>query len=106
MGKPPIVTRIESTQFSFDVPDVSVHPVGGQLTYTPGKSVSRTARVVQVFTDQGIVGEYLGGSESEHVNISQFASLAHRPQLVGPRSLLQPGKAHPEAVGPHGVEPG
>ena len=37
MGKPPIVTKIETTQFRFDVPDVSVHPVGGQLTYTPGR---------------------------------------------------------------------
>ena len=103
MGKPPIVTKIETTQFKFDVPDVSVHPVGGQLTYTPGAKVERTSRVLRVFTDQGIVGEYVGGSESEHAAIPQFASWLIGRNALGPGSLLQPGQAHPEADGPHGA---
>ena len=84
MGKPPIVTKIETTQFKFDVPDVAVHPVGGQLTYTPGAKVERTSRVLRVFTDQGIVGEYVGGSESEHAAILAGRVLACRSQRVGP----------------------
>ena len=84
MGKPPIVTKIETTQFRFDVPDVAVHPVGGQLTYTPGAKVERTSRVLRVFTDQGIVGEYVGGSESEHAAIPQFASW-----LIGRNALAR-----------------
>ena len=57
---------------------------GANSPTRPARRSHALQGVIQVFTDQGIVGEYLGGSESEHASISQFASW-----LIGRNALAR-----------------
>ena len=73
MKKPPIVTKLDVTEFSYELQDIRPHEKTRIGIYTPGSKHTMTARVVRVFTDQGITGEYVGGGASEHAAIPQFA---------------------------------
>src|SRR5262245_52829249 len=70
--KAPIVTEIDVTEFQFTLGDMGVDrtiniPVSQRRT-----KLTSTARVVRIFTDQGVIGEYLGGSATEHSALPMF----------------------------------
>ncbi|MFW6195397.1 MAG: enolase C-terminal domain-like protein [Chloroflexota bacterium] len=73
MAANPIVTKIEVTEFSYQLKDIGAEPTIGIPMYQKGSTLDAKARVVRVFTDEGVTGEYLGGSPSEHAAIPQFA---------------------------------
>jgi len=81
---PPTITRIESTEFSYPLEDVGQNPDGFSLVYDPGKTTHRKLFALQIHTDEGITGEYVGGSSPGAAQINTFADY-----LVGKNPLAR-----------------
>ncbi|GAB6862218.1 mandelate racemase family protein [Haloplanus litoreus] len=79
---PPTITRIESTEFSYPLEDVGQNPDGFSLVYDPGETTHRKLFALQIHTDEGITGEYVGGSSPGAAQINTFADY-----LVGKNPL-------------------
>ncbi len=73
MTEPPVVTKIEVTEFSFEMVNSIPHEKTRIPIYKKGAKYSTRARVLRVFTDQGITGEYLGGAGTEYAGIPSIA---------------------------------
>ncbi|WP_435178525.1 mandelate racemase family protein [Halorussus sp. AFM4] len=58
----PEITRIESTEFSYDLEDVGTDRHGFNLVYDPGETTERKLFGLKIHTDEGITGEYVGGN--------------------------------------------
>ena len=50
----PVVTKLEITEFTYDVPDITPHEKTRIPVYQKGKMHSAVGRVLQIFTDIGI----------------------------------------------------
>jgi L-alanine-DL-glutamate epimerase-like enolase superfamily enzyme len=70
--KPPVVTKVDVTEFPFTLSDMGVDRTINIPVYQRGSKLTSTARVVRVFTDQGVTGEYLGGSATEYSALPMF----------------------------------
>ena len=71
--------------------DVRAHEKTRTAIYERGSKIARTAYVVRVFTDVGIVGEHLGGNASEYGGVPMFAkALIGRNALARRRSTTTP----------------
>jgi L-alanine-DL-glutamate epimerase-like enolase superfamily enzyme len=81
---PPTITRIESTEFSYPLADVGQNPDGFSLVYDPGETTRRKLFALQIHTDEGITGEYVGGSSPGAAQINTFADY-----LVGKNPLAR-----------------
>ncbi len=73
MTEPPVVTKIEVTEFSFEVVDIIPHEKTRIPIYKKGAKYTARSRVLRIFTDQGITGEYLGGAGTEYAGIPSIA---------------------------------
>jgi hypothetical protein len=62
----PKITRIEIHEYAWELPDMGRDYNGFNLIYEPGGSAKMGGRVLRVFTDVGIVGEYAGGNAAEY----------------------------------------
>ena len=62
----------ERTEFQFALSDMGVDRTINIPVYQRGAKLTSTARVVRVFTDQGVTGEYLGGSATEYSALPMF----------------------------------
>lgn len=71
MGDPKI-TRIEIHQYQWQLPNMGKDYHGFNLVYEPGNTLTMTGRVLKIFTDVGIVGEYAGGSPADYATLPQF----------------------------------
>jgi len=80
----PTITRIESTEFSYPLEDVGQNPDGFSLVYDPGETTHRKLFALQIHTDEGITGEYVGGSSPGAAQINTFADY-----LVGKNPLAR-----------------
>jgi len=69
----PTITRIESTEFSYPLEDVGQNPDGFSLVYDPGETTHRKLFGLQIHTDTGITGEYVGGNSPAAAQINTFA---------------------------------
>ncbi|WP_248517960.1 enolase C-terminal domain-like protein [Salinarchaeum laminariae] len=69
----PEITRIESIEFSYLVEDLGTDQHGFNLVYAPGESVERKLFALQIHTDTGITGEYVGGNSPSAAQINMFA---------------------------------
>jgi len=58
MAAKPIITGLEITEFTYVLEEFGRDYNGFNLIYEPGGKVTMKGAVLQVFTDQGIVGEY------------------------------------------------
>jgi len=67
------ITRIESTEFEYPIPDVGTNSKGFSLTYDPGNELRRTAFALRIHTDSGINGEYIGGNSPSFAQINLCA---------------------------------
>jgi hypothetical protein len=65
MGKQLKIKRVEVHQFQWDHKNLGYDYNGFNWVYKPDSKVTRTDYVLQVFKDQGIFGEFAGGSEAE-----------------------------------------
>ncbi|MBX0297046.1 mandelate racemase family protein [Haloarcula nitratireducens] len=78
----PTITRIESTEFAYSIEDVGTDEAGFNLVYDPGETTERKLFALQIHTDEGITGEYVGGSSPGAAQINMFADY-----LVGKNPL-------------------
>jgi L-alanine-DL-glutamate epimerase-like enolase superfamily enzyme len=70
----PTITRIESTEFRYPLPDVGYDDAGFNLVYDPGTTTDRRLFAVKIHTDAGITGEYVGGNSPAAAQYNTFAS--------------------------------
>ncbi|MFB6106631.1 MAG: enolase C-terminal domain-like protein [Halobacteriaceae archaeon] len=78
----PTITRIESTEFSFPLEDTGHNPDGFSLVYEPGTTTHRKQFGLQIHTDEGVTGEYVGGNSPAFAQINTFADY-----LIGKNAL-------------------
>ncbi|MFC4360350.1 mandelate racemase family protein [Halobium salinum] len=69
----PEITRIESTEFEYPLEDVGTDEHGFNLVYAPGETTTRKLFALQIHTDEGITGEYVGGNSPAAAQINTFA---------------------------------
>lgn len=69
----PEITRIETTEFSYPLENLRFDGNGFNLVYDEGGSVDRTLYGIQIQTDVGITGEYVGGNSPAMAQINTFA---------------------------------
>ncbi len=73
MRKSPVVTKIEVTEFEYTLQNVGAEGTISIPMYKKGSNLNMKSRVVRIFTDEGVTGEYVGGSGTEHSAIGMFA---------------------------------
>jgi L-alanine-DL-glutamate epimerase-like enolase superfamily enzyme len=78
----PTITKIETTEFAYELEDQGPTPDGFHMVYEPGGSFTRHLFGVRVYTDEGVTGEYVGGNSPGMAQINQFADF-----LVGKNPL-------------------
>jgi L-alanine-DL-glutamate epimerase-like enolase superfamily enzyme len=66
------ITRIETTEFSYPLEDVGTDP-GFNLAYDPGETTERRLFAIQVHTDEGITGEFVGGNSPAFAEFHEIA---------------------------------
>lgn len=69
----PRITRIQSTEFSYPIEDVGTDTHGFNLTYEPGAITERKLFGIQIETNTGITGEYIGGNSPAFAQINTVA---------------------------------
>jgi L-alanine-DL-glutamate epimerase-like enolase superfamily enzyme len=78
----PEITRIESVEFAYPLEDLGTDQHGFNLVYDPGNTTHRKLFGLQIHTDVGITGEYVGGNSPGAAQINTFAQY-----LVGKNPL-------------------
>jgi L-alanine-DL-glutamate epimerase-like enolase superfamily enzyme len=78
----PEITRIENIEFSYPIEDVGTNPDGFSLIYDPGTTTERKVFGLRVQTNEGIIGEYIGGNSAA---AAQFNTIAD--YLIGKNPL-------------------
>ena len=81
---PSTITRIESTEFSFPLEDIGTDEHGFNLVYDPGETTERKLFALRIETDDGEVGEYVGGNSPGAAQINMFADY-----LIGRNALAR-----------------
>ena len=81
---PPEITRIETTEFSYPLEDVGTDEHGFNLVYEPGTTTQRKLFGMQIHTDVGIIGEYVGENSPAFAQINTVADY-----LVGKNALAR-----------------
>jgi L-alanine-DL-glutamate epimerase-like enolase superfamily enzyme len=69
----PEITRIESVEFRYEIPDIGTDQHGFNLVYEPGSVTERKLFAIRVETDTGITGEYVGGNSPGAAQVNMFA---------------------------------
>lgn len=81
--KPPIVTKVEVFEFTYELQDIGAEGTINIPVYKPGSTLTMHPMGVRIYTDTGIVGEYIGGSKTEYSAIPMFIkSLLGRSALA------------------------
>jgi L-alanine-DL-glutamate epimerase-like enolase superfamily enzyme len=65
MKQKPTIKKVELRRFSFEIKDMAPHPLIGIPWYEPGAVFKGEAGILQIFTDIGIIGEYMGFRAAE-----------------------------------------
>ena len=79
----PIITKIEIHTYESERVNLGKDYNGFNLVYEPGSRIKTQGSILRIETDQGIVGEYAGGSGAEYSTLPTFIHF-----LIG-RSALQ-----------------
>ncbi|MCY3900976.1 MAG: hypothetical protein OXF86_20540 [Caldilineaceae bacterium] len=79
----PIITKIEIHTYESERVNLGKDYNGFNLVYEPGSRIKPQGSILRIETDQGIVGEYAGGSGAEYSTLPTFIHF-----LIG-RSALQ-----------------
>ncbi len=85
MTDSPIIERIEFTAFEIQIENMSADPAGFGISYTPGKSGTHLRFGLRIYTDTGVIGEYVPGRSRVNVIMTASEALAHR--LIGQPAL-------------------
>jgi L-alanine-DL-glutamate epimerase-like enolase superfamily enzyme len=68
----PIITKIEIHSFAFERENFGTDYAGFNTVYEPGARSKGGGRILRIFTDAGIVGEYVGGSDADYAALKRF----------------------------------
>ena len=79
----PIITKLEIHEYEYTLEDMGRDYNGFNLVYEPGGKATMRGKILRVFTDVGIIGEYAGGSDTEYSTLKGFLHV-----LIG-RSALE-----------------
>jgi L-alanine-DL-glutamate epimerase-like enolase superfamily enzyme len=74
MGNQLKIERVEVHQFQWDHENLGYDYNGFNWVYKPDSKVTRTDYVLQVFTDQGIFGEFVGGSGADYAQMASWVN--------------------------------
>ncbi|MFD3484685.1 enolase C-terminal domain-like protein [Streptomyces sp. NPDC058665] len=66
------IERIRIDKAKFDMLDFSKHPTGFSLVYTPGSRKPTSAYAIRIYTDEGAVGQYVGGNSVATAQVKMF----------------------------------
>ncbi|QUH03640.1 mandelate racemase [Saccharopolyspora erythraea] len=66
------IERVRVDRAKFEMKDFAKHPTGFSLVYEPGSRKEVSAYAVRIFTDDGVVGEYVGGNSVAAAQVSMF----------------------------------
>ena len=69
----PTITRIESMEFEYPLPDLGTDEHGFNLVYSPGETATRHLYGLRIETDAGITGEYIGGNSPAAAQLNIIA---------------------------------
>ena len=86
MAVGPVVTSVELRKFTYEMNDVGVDESINIPVYKRGSKHTASEMVLRMFTDVGIVGEYLGGAPTEYAGIPM---LIHK--VLGQNALEREG---------------
>ena len=78
MAVGPIIDRIEFTAFEIEIPNMSADPAGFGVSYTPGHTGKHLRFGLRVYTDAGVVGEYVPGRSRVRPIMAASEALASR----------------------------
>ncbi|PRX99703.1 enolase C-terminal domain-like protein [Allonocardiopsis opalescens] len=66
------IERVRIDRAKFEMKDFTKHPTGFSLVYEPGSRKPVSAYAVRVYTDEGVVGEYVGGNSVAAAQLNMF----------------------------------
>ena len=69
----PKITKIDVIDFEYQLQDVEPEPIVGHPIYSPGATLLTKASAIRIYTDVGLVGEYIGGPSVEYSGIPIIA---------------------------------
>jgi L-alanine-DL-glutamate epimerase-like enolase superfamily enzyme len=75
--KSPTIQEIEFTLFEVSIPNIAADPSGFLVWYEPGPGTPQKRFGVRIFTDEGVVGEYVPPRARSKVLMSAGVALAH-----------------------------
>ncbi|MFB6140792.1 MAG: enolase C-terminal domain-like protein [Halosimplex sp.] len=67
------IERIETSEFSYRLPDVGTPPGGFDVVYDPGNEMERRLFAVRIEVSDGLVGEYVGSNSPGAAQINTVA---------------------------------
>jgi L-alanine-DL-glutamate epimerase-like enolase superfamily enzyme len=70
---PPTITDIVSIEFAYELEEQGPTPDGFHMVYEPNSTFERRLFGVQVHTDEGITGEYVGGNSPGMAELNMVA---------------------------------
>ena len=68
----PIITRIELHEYAYTIENLGTDYNGFNLVYSPGGKVEQRGRIMRVFTDAGVIGEYAGVGDADAATLPRF----------------------------------
>lgn len=86
MKERPKITRIEVHRFEYQVREVGMEQVLSLIVYEPGSIATLGAHAIKIFTDVGIIGEYVGAWGNDYATFPMFAR-----SLIGRNALDREG---------------
>jgi len=81
----PIIEKIELTLFEIELADLVTDAAGFGIAHAPGATGTHSRFAVRIFTDDGVVGEYVPPRGRAKVIMSAVEALAH--SLIGKPAL-------------------
>ena len=78
----PRISGIEVHTYTYTLDELGKDYNGFNLVYVPGSTVQQTGHIIRILTDEGVVGEYAGGSAADYAILPSFAHY-----LIGKHAL-------------------
>jgi hypothetical protein len=103
MPRHPKITRVVVPRFAWDVPDMGVDYNGFNHVYQAGSTARHIGYVLQIDTDQGISGEYVGGMAGSYAQVGMAADYLLGRNLLE-RELISDSTS--SRVSPAAMQPG
>ncbi len=68
----PKITRIEIHEYCYTLDNLGTDYNGFNLVYSPGAKAEQKGRIMRIFTDAGVIGEYAGVGDADLATLPRF----------------------------------